>query len=111
MNKTLGPQIKNFKNYYSYSGSETAPDCKENVNWYIFTDNLLINSNELIKFTKFWETQSSLTSKGNNRAIQNLNGRVIKLGGNQCEKDDVVLTFALFLLFCLVAFVLSQITY
>jgi carbonic anhydrase len=68
--------------YYYYEGSVTAPiindDCVEDVRWTILKNPLTISENQFDFFHKRWAGNESFAqSRGNNRKIQELNGRKI----------------------------------
>ena len=70
LNKLFSSQ----KAYYFYEGSQTMPDCKENVNWFIFSDPIGASSSFL---TSLKQNFCENFPFGNARATQNLNGRTI----------------------------------
>lgn len=59
------------RSYYRYVGSTTTPPCHEPVDWFVMADTATISKDQL-------STLDSLTRGPNNRAIQPLNGRIIR---------------------------------
>jgi carbonic anhydrase len=85
--------------YYTYDGSWTTPICNETVNWYVFSSPLGVATTDLAKFTEYWANNMSFANgKGNNRGLQNLNGRSIMQGGVQCQ-EQFVYFFSFFILY------------
>lgn len=67
--------------FYNYLGSETTPDCKENVNWIVMTDPIQISTAQLAAFRKLWENNQNFAGgHGNNRDPQPLHGRKVVYG-------------------------------
>ena len=63
---------------YTYDGSLTTPTCDELVHFHLTTDVLPISDAQLAYFTDRWAGNSTFANgNGNNRKIQNLNGRTI----------------------------------
>lgn len=59
------------KSYYSYLGSLTTPPLTEAVEWYVIKEPITISSEQLKKFNELYD--------GNNRKVQDINGRNILL--------------------------------
>ncbi|CAD8045507.1 unnamed protein product [Paramecium sonneborni] len=98
-NDLLGSQLDANPAYYTYIGSLTIPDCDDNVNWYILDSVLPINQTQLDAFNTYFLSNSTFaTGKGNNRAIQLTNDRIIKKGGVACE-EQFVYFFSFFILY------------
>lgn len=67
--------------FYNYQGSFTLPSCEENVNWIVMTKPLDIRSDHIKFFRDKWESnQEFARGRGNNRKIQDINGRRILFG-------------------------------
>lgn len=64
----------NQKSYFFYEGSQTVPDCKENVNWYVYETPIQASSSFLTQLKKNFCHDHPF---GNARLDQNLNGRTI----------------------------------
>ena len=65
--------------YYQYEGSLTTPPCSEVVNWYMIAKPLSIKSSQASFFLELWASNNNFVDgRGNNRKIQDLNGRQIK---------------------------------
>lgn len=78
--------------YWRYEGSLTTPTCNEQVIWTVFKTPALISSKQA-KIIKSWK-KGKLT--GNNRSVQDLNGREISQYGSAG-----VLSFGMLVLFVL----------
>ena len=61
---------KKYGNYYRYNGSTTASPCEEGVRWYIFKTPMSFSKEQYQKF-------QSAVKEDNNRAVQDLNARII----------------------------------
>jgi len=61
---------KKYGNYYRYNGSTTASPCEEGVRWYLLRTPMSFSKEQ-------YEKLSSALKEDNNRAIQDLNARVI----------------------------------
>lgn len=86
-----------LNNYMHYMGSLTTPTCDEIVNWFVFTDPISFNENQynqifgqFSKIENFHGKTLGNGNFGNNRGIQELNGRDVLFGNLQeCwEADD-----------------------
>ncbi|KAL4481475.1 hypothetical protein ABPG74_007564 [Tetrahymena malaccensis] len=91
--------IDSTNQYYSYQGSLTQPTCDETVNWYIFPQSNPISQIQYNDIKKY--IQGDLTfagGHGNNRNLQSVNGRTIKLGNVQCE-EQFIYFFSFFILY------------
>jgi carbonic anhydrase len=65
-------------NYYMYKGSYTTPPCTEAVNWYVSGTIFTASAAQIKAFNDHWELNPSFAGgKGNNREVQNLNGRAV----------------------------------
>lgn len=65
-------------NYYMYKGSKTSFPCQEAAQYYVLADIYTASAAQLKVFTDLWASNPSFASgKGNNRALQNLNGRSV----------------------------------
>lgn len=60
------------KEYYHYLGSLTTPPLSETVEWYVLKNPITLSKKQIEEFNKYY--------KGNNRKVQELNGRKILLG-------------------------------
>ena len=61
---------KKYGNYYRYNGSTTASPCEEGVRWYILKTPMSFSKEQ-------YEKLKSAVKEDNNRAVQNLNARII----------------------------------
>lgn len=65
-------------NYYMYKGGLTTPPCTEAVNWYIYGHVLTASPAQIKTFNDMWELNPAFAGgKGNNREVQDLNGRLL----------------------------------
>lgn len=69
--------------YYFYKGSQTKPDCLEEVYWYVFREVLPVTTSTLSKIEAFvGETYQAFSDSMNNaRDVQNSTGRQVRLEG------------------------------
>ena len=72
--------------FYAYGGSLTTPGCTENVRWSVLSDGGHVSQAAV---SRFHEVISQFANYGgypnNNRPVQPLNGRVVKLRGAHFE--------------------------
>lgn len=95
----MGKYVNTPLVYYTYKGSKTSPNCDQLVNWYVYANSLMISTNDLKKFTQYWADNLNFANgTGNNRKIQNLNGRTILQGGIECQ-EQFVYFFSFFILY------------
>lgn len=66
----LGLLPRNHHSHFTYSGSLTTPPCTENVRWVILEQPVALSQAQLDTFGALYT--------GNNRPLQNLNGRIIR---------------------------------
>lgn len=67
--------------YYNYLGSLTTPKCNEIVNWFVFKNALNISLEQKNLLHSYYkENTNHAGSNGNNREVQDLNGREITSG-------------------------------
>ena len=66
--------VKNEDVYY-YKGSLTTPDCTEDVNWVVIQDIKTMSTSQLETFKTYISSLNSAYASGNNRDVQDLNGR------------------------------------
>jgi carbonic anhydrase len=71
----VGSLIGEQKAYFFYEGSQTVPDCNENVNWIVYEKPILVSKAFLISLQK--NCCPTNFPFGNARPLQNLNGRTI----------------------------------
>jgi carbonic anhydrase len=78
--------------FYTYSGSLTTPGCTENVRWTLLTNGGHVSQEALSRFHQVISLFPNYDGyPNNNRPVQPLNGRVIKLrrsGGDDDGDDD-----------------------
>jgi carbonic anhydrase len=76
--------------YFTYLGSDTVPNCEENMVWYIVETPIDVSSSQVAAFNAMYSGNSNFAGgAGNNRNIQSLNNRTIKKGGVQCEEQFI----------------------
>jgi carbonic anhydrase len=76
--------------YFTYEGSDTAPDCSEDIIWYVVEKPIDISATQIDVFNKLYKSNTNFAGgRGNNRDIQDLNNRVIKKGGVECEEQFI----------------------
>jgi carbonic anhydrase len=69
-NKRIGSSAKTLSNFYSYTGSQTQPDCQENVDWYVFSGVMDIGEEQLDFFQEeLQDDQEFANGRGNNRKV------------------------------------------
>lgn len=99
MSSVMGGYVNTPIVYYTYKGSNTIPGCEEAVNWYVASSPLSVSSSDLKKFTQYWADNLNFANgTGNNRKLQNLNGRNVMQGGIQCQ-EQFVYFFSFFILY------------
>ncbi len=59
------------KGYFYFTGSLTTPPCSEEVSWYMMREPITLSEEQINAFTKLY--------KNNARAVQPLNGRIIRM--------------------------------
>lgn len=86
-------------NYYMYKGSKTSFPCAEAAQYYVLDQIYTASAAQLKVFTDLWASNPSFAGgKGNNRALQNLNGRTIYHFDDSSAATTVLgLLFGLFL--------------
>lgn len=66
--------------FYSYTGSMPFPPSNENVKWSLIPEILDIGKTQLKDFQDHWAKNKSFAGgHGNNRSLQKIHGRSIKL--------------------------------
>ncbi len=60
--------------YYSYDGSKTTPPCQESVGWFVMREPRTISQEQVAALL-------ALSGGPNNRPVQPIGGRAIRLGG------------------------------
>lgn len=89
-NASLSFILPNPLVYFAYEGSLTQPPCSQTVNWYVIENAIPISTSQLAFFNDLWKGNEKFANfRGNDRDIQNLNGRVIKKGGVECEEQFI----------------------
>jgi len=79
--------------FYAYKGSLTTPPCSEIVNWYVLAEPLKMTSRQNELFLSRWVKNKLFSGgHGNNRELQQLNGREI-FKGNCDRETDMCRTF------------------
>jgi len=66
-----GVFLPNTIHLYRYSGSLTTPPCSEKVRWAVIAEPIEFSREQIETFEKFYS--------GNNRPLQPLNGRKIRM--------------------------------
>jgi carbonic anhydrase len=85
--------VQELFNYYMYSGSLTSPPCDENVIWFVWAEPRPISRQQAAFFNTIWQSDLNFAGgNGNDRELQNLNGRVVTR--YQGIVSDVVATAA-----------------
>jgi carbonic anhydrase len=80
LQKFLWDDFKQLSTIMHYQGSLTTPGCAEIVNWFVFTTPLKMGISELTAMDlNFRGNRSFANGRGNNRLIQQLNGRTVTL--------------------------------
>lgn len=73
--------------FYLYDGSFTTPPCTEGVKFLVMQEIQYITFSDIAVFQRFWGSNPRFAQgKGNNRAIQPLNGRQVFY--NLVTKDE-----------------------
>lgn len=84
----FGENDLNSGAFYSYSGSLTTPPCAEDVQFNIFKTPLTMSSNQVDAINKLYsENLKFADGNGNNRNVQPLNGRAVKLVNGETSRD------------------------
>jgi carbonic anhydrase len=65
--------LPNDRNYYTYSGSLTAPPCSENVDWYVMKKPVEISPAQIATFAKLYPDNARPLQPTNDRKIQESN--------------------------------------
>lgn len=76
---------------FHYQGSFTTPNCDEIVNWYVVQQKFSITTAELNTL----KTNATHILNPNNRDIQNLNGRTVRLISQGCNIDMPTVKYSL----------------
>lgn len=83
----LIPQVGNHPAFYAYDGSLTTPPCSQLVNWFLIRETLKITPDQLELFRERYAKNLAFAGgNGDDRELQKLYGRVVKLGGVTCPK-------------------------
>ncbi|KAI4487824.1 hypothetical protein M0802_011784 [Mischocyttarus mexicanus] len=91
---------KNRKNYYTYEGSLTTPDCTEVVTWFIMNEKLTVSQNQLEVLQNVESPNGTL--KFNYRPIQSLGNRDVYYNLPGYSNATSKFTFNIFLMiFCI----------
>merc|ERR1712176_1436860 len=74
--------MKEGDQFYSFLGSLTTPPCTPNLEWIVMREPILIQAATIERFESFLQTWASQADSygHDNRPVQPLNGRQIKLG-------------------------------
>lgn len=89
-NTILSDFVSNYPVFH-YQGSFTTPDCGEIVNWYVIQKKFPITTAQLNAL----ETNTTKIDAPNNRNIQNLNGRTVRLISPGCNIDLPTVRYSL----------------
>ena len=82
----LGSKLYSLGSYYTYYGSLTTPPCSESVLWYVISTPLKITRKQLETLMRREKRSHRYEDiRKNNRALQPLNGRTIRMGGSHCD--------------------------
>ncbi len=68
-----------YSRYFYYEGSQTTPECMENVNWYIMETPFKVNKNAFSNLQS--EIYEKTGSKGNSKNVHPRGDRELKRGG------------------------------
>merc|ERR1712217_18015 len=81
MNPYAGTMKTNDR-FYSYLGSLTTPPCTPNLEWVVMADPIFVAPEDIAKFESYMKTSASQADSygRDDRPVQPLNGRPIKLG-------------------------------
>lgn len=72
----IGNDISSLENYYFYNGSLTFPPCAQNTSWFVFKERLPMSARQYGDLiSNFADNLTFALGNGNNRDVQNLNGR------------------------------------
>lgn len=78
LSNAVTAEIQQSKGYYTYEGSLTTPPCTEAVRFFILDTIFDISDDQLKALNdKFKNNQAFANGFGNNRPVQNLNGRTV----------------------------------
>ena len=81
------------KTFYFYQGSLTTPPCVESVNFIIMQEVQYLTFADIDNFSRFWGGNRRFANgKGNNRAVQPLNGREVFFREETLEQRQAKLT-------------------
>jgi len=67
------------KEYFRYEGSLTTPNCAESVIWTVLMEPIYISHKAMSAFREVYNSEGEELEL-NNRPVQPLNGRVVKVG-------------------------------
>lgn len=82
MEEDIKTYIKKAPRFFYYEGSLTTPPCTPNVAWYILQEPIGIKSEQMAKFNNIWKLNPIyFNGTGNNRALQEVQGRIVKANG------------------------------
>lgn len=75
---SFSDDLVNLQTYYGYMGSLTFPNCTENVMWFVFKESAHLSTDQFNLVTSnFANNISFANGNGNNRILQDLNGRSV----------------------------------